>query len=86
MTLTNFLVARCLDFLDSVGCRYQRLPDGGVLCECGDPSESVRKVIEQVELILWCNSTALGGDGFLRMLADSHATHPDYRSEWHRIG
>ena len=85
VTLTDFLVARCLETLESVSCSYERREDGFVTCECDAPDDAVRLAVERANLVRWCDSLGPGGDRFMRMLADAHATHPDYQPEWHRF-
>lgn len=84
MTLTDFLVARGIELLEAESCKFQRLDDGLVFCECDVPTERAKRTIEWIDLVRWCDLH--GGDTFLRMMGDVYATHPDYQSEWHRIG
>jgi hypothetical protein len=84
VTLTEFLTARCLETLESESCRY-RLAGVRVLCECESPSGPAARAIRDLELVLWCDKVFGPDNQISRILADEHATHPDYRLEWHDI-
>ena len=84
MTLTDFLTARCLETLESESCRY-RMAGVRVVCECEKPSGHTERALRDLELVLWCDKVFGSDNQIARILADEHATHPDYRLEWHGI-
>ena len=83
--LTDFMVARCLETLESEGCRYHRGADGAVICECERASGPVLQTVRELNLIQRGASIPGLRDPLLRVLADAYATHPDYQTEWHSL-
>lgn len=86
MNLTDFLLERCREKLDQESCRYEIDDQGTVDCQCEDPSEDATTLLNRVNFILWLSELDKIGEVFLRLLADAHIDHPDYRTEWHRLG
>lgn len=82
--MTDFLVERCLETLDSASCQY-RATASRVVCECENPSEFVEQAFRELALIRWCGSVFGADNSISRVLADEYATHPEYRPEWHRV-
>lgn len=85
-TVEDFLLARCQDALDSGSCDYEVHADGRTACLCDDPADGVLATLNRMAFVLWLAELNTVGDVFLRMLADEHVDHPDYRDEWHRLG
>lgn len=86
MTVADFLIARCQEALDASDCDYEVHVDGQLRCLCEDPSDNVLTVLNRMAFVLWLAELDRVGDVFLRMLADAHAEHPEYRDDWHRLG
>jgi hypothetical protein len=84
-SLTDFLLARCQDVLDSGSCDYEIYADGRTACLCDDPADEVLTTLNRMAFVLLRAELDAVGDVFLRMLADAHLDHPDYRDEWHRL-
>ena len=85
MTVTDFLLARCQETLDASACDYEVYADGRLRCLCEEPADDVLTTLNRMAFVLWLAELDRVGDVFLRMLADAHAGHPDYRHEWHRL-
>lgn len=86
MTLTAFLLERCDEKLAEEHCTYEVVNETTVRCLCVEPTEEATALLERVNLILWLCRLDNVGEVFLRLLADEHAEHPNYRLEWHRLG
>lgn len=84
MNLTDFLLARCFETLDSMSCQYH-VSGSRVLCECEKPSEAVEQALRVLDLVRWCESVLGEDNAISRVLADGFATHPDYQLEWHPV-
>jgi len=85
VTVTDFLIARCQEMLDASACDYEVHADGQLRCLCEDPADDDLTTLNRMAFVLWLAELDKVGDVFLRMLADAHAGHPDYRAEWHRL-
>ena len=84
--MTTFLLERCDEKLADKGCAYKVVDENTVECLCAQPSEETTALLNRVRFILWLSQLDKVGEVFLRLLADAHAEHPDYQSEWHRLG
>ena len=83
--MTDFLIARCHESLEDSSCDYEVDSGGGLRCLCEDPADGVLTTLNRMAFVLWLAELDKVGDVFLRMLADAHAGHPEYRDEWHRL-
>lgn len=82
VTLTDFLVARSLEKLEACSCDYYVAGDR-VICLCETLAEPVEQVLDDLDLVRWCDR-ALGPDNSISaILADQYTTHPDYDPAWH---
>lgn len=84
MTVTQFLLDRLEEQLDSLACRRAQSALGRPVCLCEEPTEDVVRVLDRISLVHFCEASR-GGSTFLRTLADAYATHPDYQPEWHDL-
>lgn len=82
--MTDFLMARYEETLESESCRY-RVAGVRVVCDCESPSGPTEQTLRDLELVLWCDKVFGPDNQISRIMADEHATHPDYRLEWHDV-
>ena len=85
MLVADFLLERCQEALDRASCVYEIDRAGHLRCRCETPDTDATAALSTLALVLWLAELDLTGEAFLRMLADAHADHPDYRPEWHRL-
>ena len=83
--MTDFLIARCQESLEDSSCDYEVHSDGRLRCLCEEPNEGVLATLNRMSFVLWLAELDEAGEPFLRVLADSLATHPDYRDDWHPL-
>ena len=83
--MTDFLLARCQEALDAASCDYEIHAGGELRCLCDEPAEDVLSTLSRMSFVLWLAELDEAGEPFLRVLADSLATHPDYRDDWHPL-
>jgi hypothetical protein len=85
MLIVDFLLHRCHEVLDDASCDYEIDRAGHLNCRCEDPAANVLEALDTMALVLWLAELDGTGETFLRMLADAHADHPEYRPEWHQL-
>jgi hypothetical protein len=82
VTILDFLLARSDEDLRQAACTFEDVPGGAPVCRCERPTPRALELLARRHLIhRW--SRAPEGRVLLRLLADDHATHDDYRPEWH---
>lgn len=82
MTILDFLLERNDEALQKADCTYDDVPGGSPRCRCDHPTARALELLARRNLILrWSREPE--GRVLLRLLADDHATHDDYRPEWH---
>lgn len=85
VTVSDFLLARCQEALEAAACEYEIHSGGELRCLCSDPAEEVLATLNRMSFVLWLAELDTAGEAFLRVLADSLATHPDYQDDWHSL-
>ena len=83
--VADFLLERCHEVLDRASCDYEIDRTGHLRCNCENPDARTAAALDLMAFVLWLAELDVTGEVFLRMLADAHADHPDYRPEWHPL-